>query len=50
VQTKGGAHLPVNDADVVLDATRIQGVRRLSGAGLTTPEAQQRASVELTVS
>ena len=50
VQAKGGAHLPVNDADVVLDATRIQGVRRPSGAGLTTPEAQQRASVELTVS
>ena len=50
VQAKGGAHLTVNDADVVLDATRIKGVRRPPGAGLTTPEEQQRASVELTVS
>ena len=50
VQGKGGAHLLVDDADVVLGATSFQGVSCPPGAGLTMPEAHLRATGGLTVS
>ena len=38
---QGAAHLPVDDAEEVLDATRFQGVSRPPGAGLNMSQPWQ---------